>query len=301
MGGDEAPSTIVEGAIRASNNGCNVVLVGDRTRIEQLIPPGVDIPIVHATQVVDSSESPLAGIKSKRDSSISVAVALVAKGLACAVVSFGNTGAAMATSLLGLGRIKGVQRPALAASLPTVGGGRVLVLDLGANVECSPSQLYQFGIMGHVYAKSYLNLSDPRVGLVSNGEEQNKGTPTIREAASMLSQSNINFIGQIEPHVAFTGGVDVLVCDGFVGNVVLKTVELSWEMAKHSGPASITAGIDYRRAGGAMFLGVKGPSFVGHGRSDAATVETVVTQAFNICSNGSISRLEGDICSALSV
>jgi len=299
MGGDHAPSATVDGACRAVRDGIAVVLVGDETVLRAHIPKGVEIDIIHASEAIEMDEAPSAAVRSKKDASVRVAARAVAEDRASALVSFGNTGALMAASLMELGRIDGVERPAVIATLPRRDGGQVVILDLGANVDCKPSHLAQFGVMGSVFAQDVLGLERPRVGILSNGEEEGKGNEQVRAALPVLENMPIHFIGPIEPADALQGGCEVVVCDGFVGNVMLKSVEASIaiagkvlreEILRRPGAkigAKLLAGA-FRRyrnrtsagaVGGAFLLGVKGTVLVGHGRADAKAVHAAIKRA----------------------
>jgi glycerol-3-phosphate acyltransferase PlsX len=227
MGGDFAPGEIVKGALLAAKEyNQPLILVGDEVKIRaEMGLNSLDnlISIVHAPEVIQMNEQPAVSVRRKKNSSIVMATRLVKEGEASALVSAGSTGAAMAAALLGLGRIKGIDRPAIAGVLPNVKGFTVL-LDIGANTDCKPHNLLQFGIMGYLYAKNILGVEEPRVGLLSNGEEKTKGNETTLSAFPLLTDADINFIGNVEGRDIFCGGVDVVVCDGFVGNIVLNSL-----------------------------------------------------------------------------
>ena len=230
MGGDNAPQAVVAGSVQAAQQfGVGIILVG----IEQLIRQELDkypsakalpLEIRNATEVVDMHDSPATVFRRKKDSSIRVANELVKKGEASAVISAGHTGAAMSTSLFVLGRIEGVERPAIATFMPTIMGASIL-LDMGANVDCKPNHLLQFAVMGDVYARYLLKNPNPRVGLLSIGEEETKGNELTKEAFKLLTETSLNFIGNVEGRDVMSGKADVIVCDGFIGNVVLKVSE----------------------------------------------------------------------------
>jgi len=308
MGGDFAPGEIVKGALMAAREYKQaVILVGDEERIRvELggIDPGELISIVHAPEVVDMGEHPAVAVRRKKNSSIVRATQLVKDGEAGALVSAGSTGAAMAAALLGLGRIKGIDRPAIAGVLPSEKGYTVL-LDAGANVDCKPQNLLQFSVMGYLYAKRVLGVANPRVGLLSNGEEETKGSELTLAAYPLLQQAGINFIGNIEGRDIFRGTVDVVVCDGFIGNVVLKSAEgiagalyntlkeeinRSW-LAKIGIVMAVKAlmrfkkRIDYAEYGGAPLLGVNGVSIICHGSSTAKAVKNGIRVAMESVDN----------------
>ena len=240
MGGDNAPKSEVEGAVRAARAlGVKVILVGqqDVIRRELAQHEGAHRPaieIVHAREVITMKDS-VDAFRTKRDSSVRVAARLVREGVAAGFVSAGNTGAVMATAKLVQGLVKGVERPALAGVLPTVEGvdRPVVVVDVGANVNCSPGMLAQFAVMGEIYSRIILRRPKPRVGILSIGEEDHKGNELTRAAMRLLKNLNLNFIGNVEGRDIYTGQVDVIVCDGFVGYVALKVSEGLVEMVKH--------------------------------------------------------------------
>jgi len=302
MGGDYAPGEIVKGALQASSEfNIPVILVGDEKQLLAELgnsETGGLVSIVHAPEVVGMGEPPAVAVRRKRYSSIVRATQLVKDGEASALVSAGSTGAAMTSALLCMGRIKGIDRPAIVGVLPNEKGLTVL-LDVGANIDCKPHNLVQFGIMGFLYAKKILGISQPRVGLLSNGEEESKGNETTQAAFPLLKTAGINFVGNVEGRDVFNGAVDVVVCDGFVGNVVLKAGEslaftllkmMKDELAK-SWPEKIGTvmlepllkgfqkRMDYAEYGGAPFLGVNGVSIICHGRSRAKAVKNAVRVA----------------------
>lgn len=302
MGGDFAPGEIVKGALQAAiEYSISVILVGDEKLVLAELG-GSDanglVSVVNTTEVIGMGEAPAVAVRRKRNSSIVRATQLVRDGEASAVVSAGNTGAAMTSALLYLGRIKGIDRPAIAGVLPNEKGVS-LMLDVGANVDCKPAHLLQFGIMGYHYAKKIMGIDNPRVGLLSNGEENTKGNETTLAAFPHLQGAGINFIGNIEGRDIFNGGVDVIVCDGFIGNIVLKAGEgmasallkmvkeeitKSW-LARLGTVMAIPAlrelqkRVDYSEYGGAPFLGVNGVSIICHGRSTAKAVKNAVRLA----------------------
>ncbi len=306
MGGDNAPAAIVAGASRAVRAGIPVILVGDKAVIKPHLPKGSKIKIVHAAESIGMAESPSSAVRAKKDASIRVANRLVADGKASAVVGFGNTGALMAASLIELGRIEGVDRPAVITTLPRSDGGQLVLLDLGANVDCKPSHLGQFAVMGHVFAQDVLQIETPRVGLLSNGEEEGKGNEQVRAAMPVLSSLPIEFVGPVEPNFALHGGCEVVVCDGFVGNVMLKSVEAAIGVAGKVLKEEILRRIDaklgarllrgalqrYRKrtsssgVGGAFLLGVNGTVLVGHGAADAAAVLSAIKRAHRAAEEG---------------
>lgn len=303
MGGDYAPAAIVEGAVWAARDmHIPVILVGDRARVESELTrhraDGLPINVVHASEVVGMGESPAKAIRNKKDSSIRVCLNLVKGGEANAVVSAGNSGAAMAAAVFVLKRLKGVERPAISVCLPTVKSLTVL-LDAGGNVDCKPSHLYQFAVMGDVYARDILKRSSPRIGLLSNGEEEGKGNELTRETNDLLKKSSLNYLGYVEGRDIYTGDVDVVVCDGFVGNVVLKTSEgvadaivtmLKGEVRKSLSAKvgcllargvfkGVKRKIDYSEYGGAPLLGINGTCIISHGGSTAKAIRNAIMRA----------------------
>lgn len=304
MGGDHAPAVTVEGAIEAviESHGLSVLLIGDETELINELKerdyPASLISIRHASQVVNMDEAPLTALRRKKDSSIKVAVELVKSGEADAMVSAGNSGVVMATALFLLGKLRGVERPAIAAVMPTLKGLFVLI-DAGANVDCKASHLLQFAIMGEAYAKSIFNINTPKIGLLGIGEEDAKGNELTKETFKLLKDSRINFIGNIEGKNIFIGDADVVVCDGFVGNIALKISEglaeaiakmLKREISeKTSGRIgylflkdalrSFKKKTDYSEYGGAPLLGISKPCIISHGRSTAKAIKNAVKLA----------------------
>ncbi|MCL6636253.1 MAG: phosphate acyltransferase PlsX [Peptococcaceae bacterium] len=308
MGGDYAPGEIVKGALQAAlEYKLAIILVGDEARVWAELggnDAGGLVSVVHAPEVVEMGEHPAVAVRRKKNSSIVRATRLVKEGEADALVSAGSTGAAMASALLGLGRIRGIGRPAIAGLLPSEKGFTVL-LDVGANVDCKPHHLLQFGIMGYLYAKKIRGIGNPRVGLLSNGEEETKGNETTLAAFPLLKKAGINFIGNVEGRDIFRGTVDVVVCDGFVGNIVLKAGEgmagALFRMMKEEitrnwlakvgtvmvEPAlkGIQRRLDYAEYGGAPLLGVNGVSIICHGSSTAKAVKNAVRVAMESVEN----------------
>ncbi|GMR04993.1 MAG: phosphate acyltransferase PlsX [Thermodesulfobacteriota bacterium] len=304
MGGDYAPGAVVEGCVQAASVlDIHIILVGDRDAVERELkkhPAGkANISIKHAGEVVGMDESPTQAIRKKRDSSLRVCFGLVRKGEANAVVTAGNSGAAMAAGILLLKKMKGVDRPAIAVAVPTMKDPAVL-LDVGGNVDCKPVHLLQFAIMGDVYARYVLKKDRPRIGLLSNGEEEAKGNELTRESSALIKRTPLNYIGYVEGREIYHGDVDVVVADGFVGNVVLKVseglVEAVREMLKEEITSSIPAKIgyflakgafsrfkkkvDYAEYGGAPLLGIDGVCMISHGRSSAKAIKNAVTRAY---------------------
>ncbi len=319
MGGDYAPQAIVEGAVLAAQQyNANIVLVGDEDRLarelDRLQAHKLPISICHASEVVHMDEAPGMALRKKRFSSIRVAIELVRQGEARAVVSAGNTGAALAASLMILKPLQGIDRPAIATLLPTQKGFTILI-DAGANVDCKATQLFQFGIMGHVFAKYVFGKSTPAVGLLAIGEEDTKGNDVTREAFALLKQSHLNFIGNVEGKHFFRGVADVVVCDGFIGNIALKMCEGLAEMYGQSlkdgmtktlwrrlgaalmRPAlqDIRRRVDASEYGGAPLLGVNGTCIIGHGNSRPKAVKNAIHLAKRFLDERVTERLQEDI------
>jgi phosphate acyltransferase len=303
MGGDHGPAVVVEGAVAAVREfGVSAILVGDRQAVEAEIrrvgAESLELEVRHASEVVGMAESPSLALRRKRDSSLRVAAELVRDGKAAAFVSAGNTGAALAISMFVVGVLRGIDRPAIAAVLPSLRGFSVLI-DAGANVAPKPWHLFQFAIMGHVYARDILGLERPRVGLLSVGEEEGKGNDLTREAYDLLKESRLNFIGNIEGRDIYNGSCDVIVTDGFTGNVALKISESLAEMvgamikeeltrdfrsklgAKLSLPAfgRFRRRVDYTEMGGAPLLGIDGAAIICHGASPVKAIKNAVRVA----------------------
>ncbi len=306
MGGDHAPEAIVRGGVAAARRfGAHVVLVGDRDvlseQLERIGVKGLPLSVHHASQVVDMDESPSVAVRRKKDSSMRVALELVRSGGAAAAVSSGNSGAFMGMAMLALRLLPGVERPAIGTLLPSPKGMRVC-LDVGANVECQPLHLVQFAVMGEVFAHYMLGLTRPRVGILSNGEESSKGTDLTRAAHEMLTKMTINYTGYVEGRDIFMGDVDVIVTDGFTGNVVLKASEGIAKAITEMIKEEISAGffskigylfaqrafkrlkgrIDYREIGGAPLLGVNGTAIICHGSSNATAIANAIRVAMEM-------------------
>jgi len=303
MGGDYAPSVVVEGAVDAARDlDIPVILVGDKERIEAELSKydtkGLPISIKHTTEVIGMGESAVQAVRNKKDSSLRVCFELVRDGEAEAVVSAGNSGAALAAGIFILKRMKGIDRPALAIRAPTM-KDPVVILDVGGNVDCKPIHLVQFAIMGDVYAKYVLNHSHPKVGLLSNGEEEGKGTDLTRATHELIRSSSLNYIGYVEGRDIFKGDVDIVITDGFTGNVVLKltegVIEATGRMLKAEINSSFLAKIgyllssvafknfkkklDHSEYGGAPLLGIGGCCIVSHGGSTAKAIKNSIRGA----------------------
>jgi glycerol-3-phosphate acyltransferase PlsX len=323
MGGDYGPAPNIEGALQATAElGIEVVLVGDESRVrEHLQRLGASdrrVTIRHAPQTVDMHESPSQVARRKRDSSIWVATELVKSGEASAVVSAGNTGATMVAAFFILGVIKGVERPAIATLLPTLTGTAVM-LDVGANVDCTAEHLHQFGLMGNEYGKHLFGKPNPRIGLLSIGEEDTKGNEVTKEAFKLLKASPINFVGNVEGRDVYSGGADVIVCDGFIGNVALKISEGIAETIKKllmkeiagsflgrlsylflAGPLlRLRRRMDYAEFGGAALLGVNGIAIICHGRSSAKAIKNAIRGAKSLAESSLNELIQRDIAESL--
>jgi glycerol-3-phosphate acyltransferase PlsX len=309
MGGDLAPQSTVDGALIAAAEGITVALVGDEVVLHaELARRGgarAGISVVHAPDTIPMDAQAVTEVRRRRRSSIAVGVAMVKSRDAGAFVSVGNTGAAMAAALMTLGRMRGVERPALSAMLPTP-GGPTLLLDVGANAEARPSHLVQFAHFGSAYMRTSFGIAEPSVGLLSIGEEASKGSPLIVEAHRALDGMLAGFVGNIEGRDIAVGTVDVVVTDGFTGNVVLKvlegTVSMMFEQLRSVASSSLRSRLggalllpavgrlrtqfDYRRYGAVPLLGVDGAVFIGHGRSDAEAIASAIRSACAAVRNG---------------
>jgi phosphate acyltransferase len=309
MGGDRAPEEIVAGAHRAvAELGVDVVLVG---RPDVLTGMADGLPVVAASEVVAMDEDGAFGVRAKKDSSLVRAAEQVRDGHASAMVSAGNTGATVASALLRMGRIKGVNRPAVATPIPVPGSTPTVLLDAGAMAECQPAWLVQFAQMGSVYATKRYGIAAPRVGLLSIGEESSKGTPLVKETHGLLAATTgIDFVGNVEGRDIMTDGIDVVVTDGFTGNVVLKTLEGALRalvgaiggvlLAPEAGDvggralemlAPLAAEMDPDTVGGAMLLGVDGVCIISHGSSSAGAVVNAVSVARDMVAAGLVAAL----------
>jgi phosphate acyltransferase len=323
MGGDHAPARIVAGALAAARHlGIGVDLVGREDAVRAEIVrhedhESLDIRVVAAPDVVGMSESPAHALRRKPRASIRVAAELVAGGEAAALVSAGHTGAVVVAAHATFGMLPGVDRPGLAPSVPTRGGSAVLI-DAGATVECKPFHLLQFGVMGAVYARTWMGVERPRVGLLSTGEEETKGNELTREAHRLLKGSRLHFIGNVEARDIFSGQADVIVCDGFTGNVALKMseglVEMVEELLSEELQSTFASQVgyllsrrafrrfrrrvDYSEYGGAPLMGVAGLCIVGHGRSSAKAIRNAVAMASRFANSRVLDRVEQEIAAA---
>lgn len=304
MGGDHAPATTVEGAILAAREWSDVeiVLVGDEARILAHMPSGTkpsNVSVHHAPDVIAADDEPVKAVRRKKEASMVVAGRLVREGGCDAMISAGNTGALMATGLLIVGRIEGIDRPALAPMLPTMDGSGVLALDLGANMDASADNLLQYAIMGSIYRNKVHGIARPRVGLLNVGTEALKGNELTKQAYPLLEQAPIHFQGNVEARDVLQGNCDVLVCDGFVGNILLKAMEgtanvifsaLKTEFTRSfmsklaaavlkPGLSAFRKKMDYTEHGAAPLLGIDGLVLKSHGSSDANAIKNAVRQA----------------------
>lgn len=294
-GGDHAPREIVKGSVEASREyGLKISLLGNRDALEKLLKAEEDtglVSVVHAAQAITCHEQPVQAVRSKPDSSIVRGVQMVKESSADAFVSAGNTGAVLASSYLSLERLPGIERPAICVVVPVSTGGPFLLLDAGANADCQPRFLVQFAMLGSAFARLYLGIPSPRIGLLNNGEEEVKGSSLTKEAYQLLKKANLNFTGNIEGQEILNGRADVLVTDGFTGNIVLKTMEGLGELLQNmfaqknestgtgdngSNFSSLLKRMDFSEHGGSCLLGLKGNIIICHGRSKARAIKTAI-------------------------
>jgi glycerol-3-phosphate acyltransferase PlsX len=321
MGGDKAPVPEVEGAIRAAKDlGHRVILVGNREAVRHALDKhssARDLPIevLHADDHITMDDHAAKAARNKKGSSMHLCARLVADGKADGFLSAGNTGACMAIAKMVLGKVPGVDRPGLSGVFPTHKGTPVVLLDVGANVDCEPQMIAQFGLMGEIYSRLVLKVKHPRVGLLSIGEEEHKGNALTRDATPMLKELGLNFIGNVEGRDLFSGIADVIVCDGFVGNVALKVseglVDMIRSMLRESLEATLSRKIgyvlsksaytdfkkrvDYSEIGGAPLLGVKGVCIICHGRSNANAIRNAIRIAADFASSNMNQRIEEEL------
>lgn len=319
MGGDFAPSAVVDGCVQAVKEvGANIIITGPEELIKKELDkyqyPKDKISILHAEEVINTNESPVMAIRKKKDSSLVKALQLVKDNKADAVISAGSTGAFMAGATLIVGRIKGIDRIALSPIMPGKNGA-FMVSDAGANVDCKPEYLIQFALMGKIYFENILKIENPKVGLVNIGAEAEKGNELTKAAYKLLENTDFNFIGNVEPRDISNGDVDILICDGFVGNTVLKMYEgvalNVFKMIKEEILKSFTAKIgavflspvfkslkkklDYSEYGGSPFLGSKGICIKAHGSSDSKAFKNAIKQAINCYDNKIIDKIKSEL------
>jgi glycerol-3-phosphate acyltransferase PlsX len=318
VGSDKAPEPEIRGAILACRTlPVRVHMIGPEAELRDLLDEELeneDLPIVihQASERIGMEEKAAHAVRSKRDSSMRVGLKLVREGKAAGFVTAGNTGAAMATAKMVLGALPGVDRPALATPMPSSTGNPCVLLDVGANVDCKPHNLEQFAVMGEIYARTVLKISQPRVGLLSIGEEETKGNDLTREAFPLLKNLPIKFIGNVEGRDIFSSQADVIVCDGFVGNVALKTSEgvgrFVRDVLRESLTRTVTAKVgallsrqafndfrrrlDYREYGGAPLLGVRGVCIIGHGSSNDRAIFNGIRVAYEFAKGGTTEKIE---------
>jgi glycerol-3-phosphate acyltransferase PlsX len=316
-GGDYAPQEVVKGAAAAAEEyGVHVALVGRKALLEKLLrryPVEPSLTVVEATEVIDCNESPVQAVRSKPDSSIVVGTRLVKDGFASAFISAGNTGAVVGSAFLNLERIEGVQRPALCSVVPVDSANPALLIDVGANVDCRAEFLVQFAQLATIFARGVLGIESPRVCLLNGSEAGIESNPLAKETSTLLKKTNLNFIGNIGGHEILTGKADVIVTDGFTGNVVLKTVEgladivqnlltadKAFEIARdlegaalvhYARLASMVGRLDYQEYGGACLLGINGNIIVAHGRSRAKAIKNAIHLAYKAAEAGVVQAI----------
>jgi len=314
MGGDHAPKAVIEGALAAvaEAKDIEVTLVGKEDAIREYLPADAErINVVHAEETISMDESPVSAIRKKKNSSIVVGLNLVKNGEGDVFLSAGSSGAIIAGATLIIRRAKNVERAALAPLLPTVGGNWVMLLDAGANVDCKAAHLMQFARMGSIYMQTIMGIENPRVGLLNNGAEEEKGCALTKEVYGMLKQSDLNFVGNIEARDALADDCDVLVADGFAGNVLMKsiegTVKMLMKLLKESlfsslrskigallsknAFASLKKRMDYKEYGGALLLGINGGVVKAHGSSDTKAIKNAVLQARKVAEGRIVERI----------
>jgi len=319
MGGDHAPDEIVKGALLSlKENDFNIILVGQEEKINNLLSiqkyDEQRVSVAKATQRIEQDEHPAIAVKRKKDSSINICSKLVKDGLAGGMISAGSTGAVMTSAILNIGRIKGVKRPALAAFIPTI-RDPVLLIDIGANVDCKPNYLLQFAIMGKILYENLLPEIKPKIGLLSIGEERTKGNHLVQESHNLISKSIKNFVGNVESHQILSGKTNVIVCDGFVGNTVIKSMEGTAEMLFHqlkdmflhntvskigayllkSALKNLKKKFDYREYGGLQLLGINGICIKAHGRSKSKAIKSSVKVAIDTINSKTTTRIGSEI------
>ncbi|WP_088033684.1 phosphate acyltransferase PlsX [Evansella clarkii] len=317
MGGDNAPESIIKGCEAALDkyNDLEIILTGNENEIKKFIQPSDRVQIIHTEVVIEGEDSPVRAVRRKKDSSMVLAVQQVKEGKADAAVSAGNTGALMTAGLLVLGRIKGIERPALSPMLPTLGGEGFLLLDVGANMDAKPEHLLQYAKMGDVYMRKVRKVDNPRIGLLNVGTEAGKGSELTKQVYGLLQDSSVNFVGNVEARDLLEGAADVVVCDGFSGNLVLKTIEgtamslfsLLKEELTSSFTNKLAAGVlrpsfkrvknkmDYSEYGGAGLFGLRAPVIKAHGSSDERAFFSAIRQAKTMHEEKVVSTIEQEI------
>ncbi|WP_163536761.1 phosphate acyltransferase PlsX [Gracilibacillus sp. YIM 98692] len=317
MGGDHAPKEIVRGAIKAVDqfDHLKITLIGDEEKIQKYLSNHPSIEVIHTDEVISSNDEPVKAVRKKKNASMVLMANYVKEGHADACISAGNTGALMSTGLFVIGRIKGIDRPALSPTLPTVNGDGFLLLDVGANVDSKPQHLQQYGVMGSIYMEKVRNIQRPRVGLLNVGTENGKGNDLTKKAYELLEQSPINFIGNVEARDLLDGAADVVVTDGFSGNVALKTVEGTaltlFSMLKDTFMSNTKTKIaamlakkdlrglkdklDYSEYGGAGLFGLRAPVIKAHGSSNQQAIYSAIQQAVNIVETNVVDKIAMEI------
>jgi phosphate acyltransferase len=315
MGGDFAPAQVVLGAAQAATEyGIDISLVGLPSSVQPLLDSHPRLQLVPCTQVIEMDEHPAQAVRSKPDSSMSVCARMCREGRADGWISAGNSGAIMAAALLIQGRIRGIERPALGSIVPT-SSGLAYFVDVGANVDSKPEYMVQFAMMGAVYAREMLGRADPRVGLLSNGEEEGKGDERVKETTRRLKGSLRGFIGNVEPKDIYAARADVIVADGFVGNVAIKMAEATADflfrnlrdeipktmrgklggMLIRPGVRQLRARVDWREFGGAPLLGIDGVAVVAHGRSDARAIKNAIRVTRDAVQNQLVGKIRAEV------
>lgn len=314
MGGDHAPKEIVLGAMQAVGvyRDLQITLIGEEEGIRSHLTDDTNIEIIHTTEKIEADEEPVRAVRRKKNASMVIMTKEVKEGPADACISAGNTGALMTAGLFGVGRIEGVDRPALAPTLPTIGGEGFLLLDVGANVDGKPEHLLSNGLMGSIYVEKVRGVTRPRVGLLNVGAEEGKGNALSKQAFELLKKAPIDFIGNVEARDLLEGTADVVVCDGFTGNMVLKTIEgtamslfsmlkqeLTASTASKIGAAmlkprlkGLKSRLDYSEYGGAALFGLRAPVIKAHGSSDANAVFNAIRQARDMVEQQVISKIQ---------
>lgn len=317
MGGDNAPKTVIEGAELAIQQfeNLHITLVGNEVEIKKYLTNPERIKILHTEEVIEATDEPVRAVRRKKNASMVLMATEVAEGRADACISAGNTGALMTAGLFVVGRIKGIERPALAPTLPTLDGKGFLMLDVGANVDAKPEHLVQYAIMGSVYAEQVRGIHSPKVGLLNVGTEEKKGNELTKQTFKLLQETKINFIGNVESRDLLNGVADVVVTDGFTGNVALKTIEgtalslfsmLKTELTssfKSKVAASVLkpqlkglkAKMDYSEYGGAGLFGLNAPVIKAHGSSDATAIFNAIKQTVNMVENNVSSIIQASV------